>query len=657
MKFNKIKLGFLVVSILLFGLNIPILGQTETKILETNKNLSRLYFLINSLNQEAAKQKKLGFEKRSKSLETYFEKKTGISENSKELINRLAFDFLSELEKTEKDIAELKKNSSSEAQDQLESLLEIRLKLYEASRKSLIEGVGSEAITKIARFLQENIINKLNNGEKVRHSLHLKEKFKSNVFKKTSFGETFGNGFINGYSTIYYDEASNEVWGESVTEGTCLVDGGDHDDRENECRGSEVYSILSDPDGTGISTDYQTGQDNYASAFVFASAELDGQYCIDAEHHVEDTDYSVLYAQSYDCMNIEPSIIKRIQYLVPNTTNYEDASGYLYVLKGTNVEFQGTKDNGTQIVGTWSGTSGISGTTGTANVTFNTVSSSETDYKTVTFSNSFSQKTINVIVYELSGTMIPVDNFSGRSQSDYGIGEKVNLNFSTNPVLTSTTIGGLEWKIISGSGVIANDANLVGTGVYTAPDAAGSEVIKIEISSGPSKGSGQTFNKTIVAPSSAVSVQDTTYGTYWYTLANCGVGFYLNPRMRPLNVSFNQLLFYEGEVLPTTATGYFLPQQNEKHETGQQYTVGNGNLTTGSIINFIDGVGFDGPAPCSSGEFIWDIPWKIVTPATGLSQIFHTARHRNYIPSYNVMQVSKDGVGPFKRAVGSNTVY
>jgi hypothetical protein len=83
--------------------------------------------------------------------------------------------------------------------------------------------------------------------------------------------------------------------------------------------------------------------------------------------------------------------------------SYKDITGTLYVAKGETVTFMAVRypasaPSWPPSKPVWGGTSGASGTGGTTSVTFDTASSSTTDYKTVTASNCGSTVTCNVVV-------------------------------------------------------------------------------------------------------------------------------------------------------------------------------------------------------------------------------------------------------------------
>ena len=164
--------------------------------------------------------------------------------------------------------------------------------------------------------MREDIIAKMKKADKSKPAKTPKDKTNPNPFRKISYNTSNGGGFMEAYSLIDYDSINNEVWSTSITEGTCIVEDGDHDNRENECRGAYVNAILSDPDGTGVAAENVSGSENNAEAYLYWTPIMEGQYCVDAEHYVEDTDYSLLYAQTSDCLNVEfPQTITNVTAL------------------------------------------------------------------------------------------------------------------------------------------------------------------------------------------------------------------------------------------------------------------------------------------------------------------------------------------------------
>jgi len=160
--------------------------------------------------------------------------------------------------------------------------------------------------------------------------------------------------------------------------------------------------------------------------------------------------------------------VSKIQYLDPDT-GYTDITGILYVCVGTIVTFKAIPNpSGVSWPGAvWDGTCGASGSGEIAYVKFPTVSSSTTDYKTVT-ATCGNTITANVIVFDFEGQLTPDDPFYGRNWEKYGLEETVGLSCTLTPSgLTATQVGGLKWTKSSGVGDVSNNGN-DGGGKYDA---------------------------------------------------------------------------------------------------------------------------------------------------------------------------------------------
>ena len=367
-------------------------------------------------------------------------------------------------------------------------------------------------------------------------------------------------------------------------------------------------------------------------------------------------------------INVKPGV-QKIQYQEPNTTNFVDITNTLYILKGTTVTFKAIPNpaNATFATGqpTWSGTSGASGTGQSISVTFNTTSSSATDYKTVIANSGGMPVTVNVIVYELTGTLIPEDDFTGRSQVKYGVSEVVILNFTTLPSLTVSQTGNLMWKIVSGSGTFANTTT-DGTNVYRSPVAPSTEVLKIEIVDGPSKGLGSSYTRTVVAPT-GTSTKLGTAPNIAHLNGTCSVTIKMDVYLLPKDVSFEQIVFIE-DMSPGAigiGTGFYAFLNGARHDPSSFWDVGPGNINDGCFA-FPDRAGNDpgtgyppvgNPPQCTTGDFKWVIPWYYQVTVSTPPVHFTTATHHQYTVPPDETWIEKAGTGPIVRRISDPTTY
>lgn len=203
--------------------------------------------------------------------------------------------------------------------------------------------------------------------------------------------------------------------------------------------------------------------------------------------------------------------VNKIQYYDPvaGWTDVPSPPSPFFVHKGTTILFRAIKEP----VGakwppgrpTWGGSSGASGTGETVRVTFNMVSVGGNDYKTVT-ATCGNTLTVNALVFELLGFFMPDDDFFGRSQTRYGLAEKVGLDFFSSPAgIAALWMGGLQWSAC-GVGTATNQ-DQPGTGEYDAGPVPGKVELKLEIQSGPSKGMGPVYEWDIIAPNGGRCVQ------------------------------------------------------------------------------------------------------------------------------------------------------
>ena len=280
-----------------------------------------------------------------------------------------------------------------------------------------------------------------------------------------------------------------------------------------------------------------------------------------------------------------------IQYDDPDI-GYTNIVFPLYVYKGTTVNFKAIPapsgaswPSGKPV---WGGTSGASGTGSTTSVTFNTLSSSLSDYKTVT-AECGNTVTANVVVFDFEGVFTPEDNFSGRHTMYYGIEEKVALSFDTDPwSVTSGQAGGLEWTKGSGSqpGIVSNADIDYGTADYDAGATNGTVWLILTIKSGPYKGKWEGYQKDIILPSGTRMTRATANVKHNYGSASAGIALYY--WLDPTNVSFKYLNFGEGSCPATSATGIYITAPPGNHPQNGPVGILGGNSTTGCKVNATD---------------------------------------------------------------------
>jgi hypothetical protein len=358
----------------------------------------------------------------------------------------------------------------------------------------------------------------------------------------------------------------------------------------------------------------------------------------------------------YDTKNV--SIVKayKIQYDDPDT-GWKDITAPLVVHKGTSVTFKAIPlgsaswPTGKPV---WGGTSGASGTGSTTNVTFNTLSTSSSDYKTVT-AECGNTVTINVLVFNFEGTLTPEDDFDGRSSTQYGIAEEVHLSFSSDPTgFDAYEVGGLEWTR-TGFGTVS-DAGNDGEAHYDAGGSPGNSTLYLTIQSGPSKGDEEDYPRTIVAPDSSSYLE--RIGVNLRHVQNSwSVGFRAYGYLAPKDVSFTNLEFREG-TCKCTATGWLSDFDDEIHPEGSWVDVLDGDIATGSQFNGIDQIYAQSPPDpgYGTGNLNWPIPWEYRI-GTGSPFNLDTANHHMTSDSSGTATLEKNGAGPASRVPSDPTSW
>jgi hypothetical protein len=361
---------------------------------------------------------------------------------------------------------------------------------------------------------------------------------------------------------------------------------------------------------------------------------------------------SPLYDETAKTDSISVTVVKvaKIQYNDPDT-GWTDA-GTLYVHVGTTVQFKAIPDpggaswpNGKPV---WGGTSGASGTGATTSVTFNTLSTSTSDYKTVT-AECGNTVTVNVIVYDFEGVLSPAEKFDGRSLTSFGIAEDLELESEIDPTgVTPAQVGGLRWSYYGDNGTLSNVDASSGTADYrigTFPCSVFYLVLTVD--SGPSSDSFKLCVGSKVFPSGSV-VQKSE--CLWHNENSFSIGLLTDFYLSPKNVSFANIQFKEGQCTGT-ATGWFVGRlPSLVHDAWDNwYDVGEGNIDTGCKVLLSGGdeakAGpiYD-PFPYADGVFYWNIPW--LSKVGAVEDDFDYAHQEFTVDETGRATVQKGSVGP-----------
>jgi outer membrane protein OmpA-like peptidoglycan-associated protein len=271
----------------------------------------------------------------------------------------------------------------------------------------------------------------------------------------------------------------------------------------------------------------------------------------------------------------------------------------------------------------------------------------------------------------VTGLLTPVDNFTGRSATRFGVGEVINLSFFSLPPRPAADFGGLEWRLVAGGGVLTG-VNPAGTATYTAPAAASAVQLELRVATGATAGRVvSTHSIAIVVPNGVrmTAVPGTAPG-----FANPGVvpagrwgaGFQANVFLDPRDVSFQGVVFGEGTVVSvvTPAGGFQAPFAGLAHPVNTFGAAHGGNATTGTPVSPpVDNIttgqlnpsgSLFGVATCGAADFLWAIPWEF-SVAGGPRTQFAVANHHATSSLFCEATIEKGGAGPFCRRINGTT--
>lgn len=243
----------------------------------------------------------------------------------------------------------------------------------------------------------------------------------------------------------------------------------------------------------------------------------------------------------------------------------------------------------------------------------------------------------------VNAVLTPVDPFTGRSMTTYGVGENVDLSVTTSPAGYETKIGTLQWTA-SGDGVAYDYGG--GTGLFNAGDVAGSASIVLSVIDGALKGKSYAKSRTIVTPSGVVFVR---HGTDLYHVHNtASAGFLSDWYLTPTNVSFEFIQEQEENGPIGVGTGYLKSKNGEVHHGGGWRSVGSGDIKKGCQILAVDHIRsghYAGPFT-QKGKFYWDIPrdYKVGDSGATHQYLAPGPHHEENTDTAGGMTISKGGI-------------
>ena len=354
-------------------------------------------------------------------------------------------------------------------------------------------------------------------------------------------------------------------------------------------------------------------------------------------------------------------IVGDIQYNDPQN-GWTSVSGPLYDLKGNSITLKAipmpTDASFPSGYPTWGGSSGASGTGATTTVSPSTLSASTTDYKTITASCGNIDSS-NMVVFDLVPQATPTDNtVPNHNSSHIGVGEKLNLSYTTLPPgLGSAQIGNVSWSI-SGDGAFTS----LSPYQYQAGITGGGVTLTLKIMTGSSAGGSRTLTELIFAPTLAYQVNKD--GTIYHNKGTASVGFCGWYCISPNDVSFANVQVRETDCTPSTATGSMSGYSVYYHmggKNGPPVVAPWDNLTFDNSLSApswravdYDQSGFQKPADTANypstgygtGEADWQIPFSfhVTTGDPSNSSLINAVLQRVSVDNYGTATEAKGGV-------------
>ncbi len=236
----------------------------------------------------------------------------------------------------------------------------------------------------------------------------------------------------------------------------------------------------------------------------------------------------------------------------------------------------------------------------------------------------------------IAGVLTPHDPFAGRSLARLGLAEVADLSFTASPAATAADLGGLKWELYGGGGTLTPTASDDGTAVFRAGATPGPVSLDLVVASGLAAGRRvATLNLRAVAPDDAVMEQIPGSGVH-HLKDHCGVGFCGRVFLRPVDVSFQNIQWSEGDGIGE-AKGFYerlngVPHCGSNNPCNVPMNILGGNSTTGCKVWMVDTVATSSdPPPFAWGYRLWPIDWR------------YPRRHRKLGPVHGRESAANDG--------------
>ncbi len=251
--------------------------------------------------------------------------------------------------------------------------------------------------------------------------------------------------------------------------------------------------------------------------------------------------------------------------------------------------------------------------------------------------------------------LTPDADFVNRSTTRFGVGEKIELNFNTDPAgRTAASFGGLRWVVRSGPAVVVNNPANNGSARLTCGTKSGAVVLELQTATQQPE-TKLTKRIQVVRPNRIVFAREPNTGTY-HRQGVPSAGFSAITYLEPRDVSFSFMEYREGGA-SYEGSGAYKIDESSLADLQTDYEVihpvrgdwclvdGGDNIATGSLVDGSDEIK-SGPVPNlgQQGRFCWKIPQYGRVAGTRDEFLIETLDHVETVTANGQLTISKGGV-------------
>ncbi len=255
-------------------------------------------------------------------------------------------------------------------------------------------------------------------------------------------------------------------------------------------------------------------------------------------------------------------------------------------------------------------------------------------------------------------TIVPVDNFAGRSKVRFGVGEQLKVTVQEDPVAEPATQ--MEWSVKSGPAVIKGQ-NPKGAAIVVCGAVGGAAVLELRNKQDNALLAPKRFQ--VVAPD---DVEFAKQGADWHVQGFASAGFKGAIYLLPKDVSFKWVQVRESaaslegsgclaaaKTVEITGTGKFKKQDTNAtiiHPVMGTWVKakGGGNSSKGTVMSGVDTVRVATTKP-GKGKMTWRIPWLYKVKGAGGENRFCVGKHKGVVDANGKTTMTKFNVSVTKK--------